>query len=172
MDTEIYMHFLKRKSIYISMILVLTLSLSFIFGSFLTASNQLATREINVDSIGTLSYEEKVGRLLNDFDMYSYEFNENSLSFNGEITRSVGYFSEFDFLSTITNGEVNQKYSTQLDLEEEKFVLIIGYYQNNELIEKTEQEAIPFFDNEENDYFIKLDILLVRKVKMDLNMDI
>ena len=106
--------------------------------------------------------------------MYSYEFNENSLSFNGEITRSVGYFSEFDFLSTITNGEVNQKYSTQLDLEEEKFVLIIGYYQNNELIEKTEQEAIPFFDNEENDYFIKLDngqLLSVSETLNDNNMD-
>ena len=134
------MQFLKRKSIYASLILVLILSLSFMLGSYLNSSNQLATREVDVDSIGTLSYEEKVEKLLNDFDMYSYEFNANTLSFNGEVTRSVGYFSKFDFLSTTTNSEVTQKYSTQLDLEEERFVLIISYYQNNELIEKTEQE--------------------------------
>ena len=110
------MQFLKRKSIYASLILVLILSLSFMLGSYLNSSNQLATREVDVDSIGTLSYEEKVEKLLNDFDMYSYEFNANTLSFNGEVTRSVGYFSKFDFLSTTTNSEVTQKYSTQLDL--------------------------------------------------------
>ncbi len=168
------MQFLKRKSIYASLILVLILSLSFMLGSYLNSSNQLATREVDVDSIGTLSYEEKVEKLLNDFDMYSYEFNANTLSFNGEITRSVGYFSKFDFLSTTTNSEVTQKYSTQLDLEEERFVLIISYYQNNELIEKTEQETTPIFDSEKNDYFIKLDngqLLSVSETMNKNNMD-
>lgn len=168
------MQFLKRKSIYASLILVLILSLSFMLGSYLNSSNQLATREVDVDSIGTLSYEEKVEKLLNDFDMYSYEFNANTLSFNGEITRSVGYFSKFDFLSTTTNSEVTQKYSTQLDLEEERFVLIISYYQNNELIEKTEQETTPIFDSEKNDYFIKLDngqLLSVSETINKNNMD-
>lgn len=168
------MQFLKRKSIYASLILVLILSLSFMLGSYLNSSNQLATREVDVDSIGTLSYEEKVEKLLNDFDMYSYEFNANTLSFNGEVTRSVGYFSKFDFLSTTTNSEVTQKYSTQLDLEEERFVLIISYYQNNELIEKTEQETTPIFDSEKNDYFIKLDngqLLSVSETMNKNNMD-
>lgn len=168
------MQFLKKKSTYGSLILVLILSLTFMLGGYLNSSNQLATREVDVDSIGTLSYEEKVGELLNDFDVYSYEFNENTLSFNGEITRSAGYFSKFDFLSTTTNKEITQKYSTQLDLEEEKFILIISYYQNDELIERTEQETVPIFDSEKNDYFIALDngeLLSVSETMNDGNMD-
>ena len=167
------MKFSKRKPIY-SLILVLILSFSFILASYFNSSNQLAIREIDVDSIGTLSYEEKARQILNDFDMYSYEFNDNVLSFNGEITRSANYFNGFDYLSTSTNEQITQKYSTYLDLEEERFVLTISYYHNNEFIEKTEQETTPIFDSEKNDYFIKLDngeLLSVSKIINDNNMD-
>ena len=168
------MQFLKRKPIYVTVIMALILSLSFIFGSFLNSSNQLATREVDVNSLGTLSYEEKAKKILNDFDIYSYDFNENTLSFNGELTRSQNYFSEFDFLSTIANEEVTQKYSTQLDLDKEKFVLVISYYQNDKLIEKIEQETTPNFDSEKNDYFIKLDngeLLSISETMNDNNME-
>ena len=54
------MKFLNKKSIITSLVMVLILSLSFMFGSYLNTSNELAIRDVDVDSIGTLSYEEKI----------------------------------------------------------------------------------------------------------------
>lgn len=151
------MLYVKKKTICASFVLILVLSLSFVIGSYMNSTNQLSTREIDVESIGRLSYEEKTKQLLSDFDVYSYDFNDNTLSFDGEFTKSINYFNEFDFLSTNSDDEITQKYSTRLNLEEEKFILIISYIQNNELIEKIEHETTPIFDSEKNDYFIKLD---------------
>ncbi len=151
------MKLLKKKTVFISMFLVFVLCLSFLLPNYINLNNDLATRNIDVNEIGTLSYEEKVSQLLNDFDVYSYNFDSTLITFSGEFTKDVCDFQSVVFLSTADETPVTQKYSTRLDTESEKFYVVTSYYQNNKLINSIEKECEPTFNEEKNDYFIELE---------------
>ena len=150
------MKFLNKKSIITSLVMVLILSLSFMFGSYLNTSNELAIRDVDVDSIGTLSYEEKVEQLKNFYNKYEIDTtNKNSISFTGYIELSDFDLSGFEFLST--NAETTiKKYKTDLDLINEKFYIVVQYIQDDKLINEEKYETSPYYDEYEDDYFIEM----------------
>ena len=122
-----------------------------------TTTSDLQTRTIDVNEIGTLSYEEKVNQLLEDFDVYSYDYAGNTITFNGEFTRDLKDFYNYQQLSTINDTPVTKKYSTTFNCEEEVFTLITTYSQNGIVINQTSDSVVPVYDEALNDYFIVLD---------------
>ena len=66
------MKLFKKKTFFTSLALACILCLSFLLPSFAYVNNDLVTRNIDVNEIGTLSYEEKAQQLLNTFDECRY----------------------------------------------------------------------------------------------------
>ena len=144
------MQFLKRKSIYTSLILVLILSLSFMFGSYLNSSNQLATREVDVDSIGTLSYEEKVEQLKSKFNNIDVDEDENSFYFSGELK-----FSTLELLSTNYEGEnVIEKYNSVINKEDESITISKELMVNDETESFVSEKFLTEYDELTDTYYL------------------
>ena len=146
---------LKFLSILVALVFLAVSLLSIAIRS--TTISELQTRTIDVAEIGTLSYEEKVDQLLTDFDVYSYDFQDDIITFTGEFTRDLTDFLNYQQLSTIDGTPVTKKYSTTFNCEEEVFTLITTYSQNGIVINQTSDSVVPVYDEALNDYFITLD---------------
>ena len=146
---------LKFLSIMVAVVFLAVSLLSIAIRS--TTVSDLQTRTIDVNEIGTLSYEEKVNQLLEDFDVYSYDYADNTITFNGEFTRDLTDFLNYQQLSTIDNTPITKAYSTRFNCKEEVFTLITTYSQNGIVINQTSDSVVPFYDEALNDYFITLE---------------
>lgn len=149
------MKLLKKKTVFVSMFLVFVLCLSFLLPSFAYVNNDLDTRNIDVNEIGTLSYEEKAQQLLNTFDEYSILNDENTISFEGYVDISSFDFSGIQYLSTTADTTI-KKYKTDLDIDNEKFYIITEYIQDDVVVYSEKVETTPYYDEYEDDYYISM----------------
>lgn len=147
------MKLFKSKSCFICIILVFILSFSLTLPNFMSSKNSISTRDINVNEIGLMSYEEKVTQLMNSFDNYSLNNDDFQISFEAYNDISNFDFSGIEYLSTDADNTI-KKYKTNLDLENEKFYIITEYIQDNAVVFTENIETIPYYDEYENDYFI------------------
>lgn len=143
-----------RKKLF-NIISILTLCISFLVTSFTNFDVQETVRTINTDELGVLSFEEKSQQILNLFDSYEVSLNKNIVSFEGKIDITTFDLSQLQFLSTNADNTI-KKYSTRLDIENEKFYILTEYIQDDQVIYIEEIEAIPTYDEYLNDYFIKM----------------
>ena len=121
----------------------------FIFTPPLETNEQL--RNINVNAIGCLSFEEKTDKLLNQFDDYDANVSENIVGFTGQSTIDTSMLSSFDFVTTYDN-DVTKLQKTIFDSEKMEFELINEYYQNEELILQDYFVIYLYYDEIEDDY--------------------
>ncbi|MBQ7977731.1 MAG: hypothetical protein IJ301_04010 [Clostridia bacterium] len=150
----------KTKSILLTTSIALIVALVAVFvGSYYlrATSTELTTRDINVNEIGMLSYEEKVDQLLNEFDVYSYDYTNTEITFEGSLIRNLSDITGYQKLNTIDDSEVTKTYSTKFNVETETFTLITKFEQSGVVIKTTEESVIPYYDSTEDDYFIPLE---------------
>ena len=131
------------------------LCLSFLLPNFAYVNNDLVSRNINVNEMGTLSYEEKSQQLLNTFDEYSISNDENTISFEGFVDISSFDFSGIQYLSTTADTTI-KKYKTDLDVDNEKFYIITEYIQDDVVVYSEKVETTPYYDEYEDDYYISM----------------
>lgn len=149
------MNLFKKKTIITSMILTLMLCFSFLLPSFINSQNNISTRDIDVNEIGTLSYEEKVEQLLNTFDDYSINNNETQISFEAYVDISNFNFSGIQYLSTNAESTI-KRYKTNLDVKNEKFEIVTEYIQDNIVVYTETLETTPYYDEYADDYYIAM----------------
>ncbi len=145
----------KKNIIFTSIALVFTICLTFFLPCFADSSHNLATRNVNVNEIGSISYEEKVEQLLSNFDEYNITSTESALSLEGIVDISNFDFSGFQYLSTNAKTTI-KKYKTDLDLENEKFYIITEYIQDDIIVHTETVETTPYYDDYEDDYYIAM----------------
>ena len=147
----------KKKLTIGSICLMLVMCACFIFPCFINTkqNNNLAQRNIDVEQIGMLSYEEKVSEILDSFDSYDISVNESGVLFEANVTLNLSDITGFEFLST-NSSTVLKKYKTELDIENEKFYIITEYWDNETLLESEKIETIPVYDESADDYYITM----------------
>ena len=143
----------KIRTIIVSAFLIMLLAVTAVVPSYLNTDMSLATRDVDVDNIGTLSYNEKVEELLSSFTSYSATTEDNVAYFEAEQELDLNAISMLSFVSS-TEDPVTVKYKTKLDLENEKFYIVTDYYQNGELIESQLTETEPVYEEYADDYYI------------------
>ena len=164
---------INKRFVIISLFLALVLALPFVLSGF-SNSVSVSTRTINVSEIGTLSYEELTDKMLYNFDVYSSDFSDDCISFEGNLTKDFNYFSNLQHLALNDNDKITEKYETKYNIENDTFLVKISYFQDDKLVEEIEHETVPVFDEEKNDYFIELEngnkISVAETIKME-NID-
>lgn len=157
----------KRKNSFIACFMVLIMCLSFILPCITSAKTTLTEREINVNELGMMSYEEKVEKILEPFDSFSGETNGECLQFESTI-QIEKTDNNLQNLTFVENGQIVEKrFSTVLDVEKEVFYITINYVLDNEIIYTEEIETVPYYDEETDDYFIEMpegEIISVKKI--------
>lgn len=149
------MKLIKKQTFFTSLSLVFILCLSFLLPSFTYANNNLTTRNVNVNEIGTLSYEEKAQQLLDTFEEYSILNDETTISFEGSVDISNFDLSGIQYLSTTADTTI-KKYKTDLDIANEKFYIITEYIQDGVVVYSEKIETTPYYDEYEDDYYISM----------------
>lgn len=149
------MKLFKNKAMFTSIFLALILCLSFVMPSFLETKQNVATREIDVNNIGIMSYEEKVEKVLNSFDEYSIDNNDTQITFEAINDVSDFDFSGIQYLSTNADTTI-KKYKTNLDVANEKFEIITEYIQDDEVVYSETTETTPYYDEYADDYYIAM----------------
>lgn len=124
------MNLFKKKTFITSIFLTLILCCSFLLSNFFNSRQDINTRNINVNEIGTLSYEEEIKKLLDTFDNYSFDNSDTQISFEAEKDISNFDFNGLQYLSTNADSTI-KKNRTNLDIENEKFEIITEYVQDN-----------------------------------------
>ena len=115
------MKLFKKKTFFTSLVLTCILCLSFLLPSLASINNDLATRNINVNEIGTLSYEEKAQQLLNTFDEYSILNDENNALYEKyrALTEQFGKFHLLGRLAEYKYYNIDAMCRKAMDLAEE-----------------------------------------------------
>ncbi len=117
----------------------------------------VAVRDLNVNEIGSLSYEEKVEEILSEFDVYSYDYDDTTVQFHGTLTKDFSDFSGFEYLNTLDETKITRTFITKFNGVNNTFSLLITTTQNEEIIEQIEEEVVPIYDEIADDYYIVLD---------------
>lgn len=149
------MKLFKKKTIITSVFLTLILCFSFLLPGFINSKEIISTRELNVNQIGTISYEEKANQLLSSFDNYSINSNDSQITFEASSDISTLDFSQIQYLSTNATTTV-KKYKTNLDIENEKFEIITEFIQDDKIVYTETIETTPYYDEYSDDYFITM----------------
>jgi hypothetical protein len=157
----------------LSLALIVIVSVMCILPNFINSKNQTLTRNVDVESLGTLSYEEKVEKYLEKFDDYEISTTDNFINFEATIDMSSIDISPFGFLSTNAQ-TTTKKYATRFDIENERFYVVTKYIQDDEVVYSEELETIPYYDDYMDDYYIQMpdgSYVSVYETLSDENMD-
>ena len=153
----------KTKSILLTTSIALIVALVAVFvGSYYlrATSTELATRDINVNEIGMLSYEEKYEKLVANYTNFETTTNGNNATINFALNKTT----QINYLSA--NNANNLEFCSQIDYEEGTILITGNEVTNNGEIVSSYSENTSIFYDEENDipYIIledgtKLDLL-------------
>lgn len=145
----------KRSNILLCILLIVVFAISPIMLDMAETINW-AEREISVDQINEMTYEDEVQKMLSVFDSYnSYLDVSGNYVFDAEIKDSL--LDNLEFLSTENLESVTKKYSAKLDQETELFYVTISYYQNTILLSSDTIESEPYYNEFEDEYYIVFD---------------
>lgn len=141
------------KKIFAPVLMSVLLCLSFIMPSFINVNGAIKERTVDVEELGMLTYEQKVEQMLEPFDSYEADIDNNVLMLDLELSVDISDLSGFEFLTTL-NDPIIKKYKTSLDIENEKFYIVTQYIQNGKIIDEEKVETEPYYDGENDDYLI------------------
>ncbi len=150
---------LKLFLISISMAIIMLFSV--LFMSYIKSDKTIATREINVSEIGSLSYEEKMNKIYDQFQNIETKNQGQFSYFSGEINLDT-----IDFLSTGYEGdEFVNSYSSVMDNYNETISISKDLVIDGEVVETNEYEFATEYNEETEQFFFideegnKIDIL-------------
>lgn len=153
---------IEKSLLCISLSVILAVVFSLVF--FCRAQQtELVTRQIDVDAIGNLSYEESYEAFLNQFSDYETDVKDDKCVFAGTINLNTANYG-IDFLSSEVKNFV-LKYSTIYDIENNIFEVITYNYADGVLIEQSTEYAKPYYEENKDDLFLKLENGSVISVK-------
>lgn len=150
-----------KQKIIIVITLVIAIIISVIIPNFIKAQKSLSTRDINVDEIGTLSYEEKIEKIKSKFSSIENFSDGKNHYFSGNID-----IEDVDFLSTgYETSSAVQNYQSVLHDEDETINIKSQLMIDDEVVECEEIHFSTEYDeNTDNLYIIdengeKIDVL-------------
>lgn len=161
---------LKFLSILVALVFLAVSLLSIAIRS--TTISELQTRTIDVNEIGTLSYEDKYNQFLEQFTQTSSETTENQWAFNGQIAFDNN-LNKLEFLSTDIE-DVNTEILGTLNLTSEEFLIQTSYFVDNVLIDLDTNELKPYYDEQTNDVLLLLDdntVISITEVLQEENIN-
>ena len=143
----------KRKlfAIITSCCLVILLCTSLILTNVIKTKNQLITRNIVVDEIGHLSYEEKVEKLNKQFSNIETSSDEENFYFSGDID-----LSQINFTSTAyENCDITKKINAKLSNTEETIEISNDLISDGEVVfEENLKFSTEYDENSEQIFLI------------------
>ncbi|MDD4350974.1 MAG: hypothetical protein PHP83_02200 [Clostridia bacterium] len=155
------MKIFNKKAICIALFLALIVCLSFLLPGYINSKNNVATRDINVSEIGTLSYEEKIEKLQKQFNNIETR-TENDISyFNGDIN-----LDDLNFLSTEYEGsDIVKNYQSVIDNSKETISLTSNVVADGNIVSSAKLDFSTEYDEKTGQLFIvnengnKIDIM-------------
>lgn len=99
-----------------------------------------------------MTYEEKVEQLLGQFDDYQTDIDGDVLAFCGSVQTSYSA-SKIEYLSA-TDDDITKDYSASFDTETGIVTLTISYIDDENVIKADSYETVPYYVEEDNDYYI------------------
>ena len=130
---------------------LLFIAVSALFNSKTTPDVELNARTVKVEQ---LTYGEHIESLVDQFDSYTTDNTENSISFNGTIISSLSELYGINNLSE-NSEKIEKKISTNYNYLTNEFVLEVNIYQDGILIDSLSQEADPLYDSEKDEGYIE-----------------
>lgn len=144
------MKLLKKSLILKSFALIFVLAVTFVFSGFINNRQSLAIRSVNVNEIGTLSYEEKAEKLKEQFSSINTGEDNNSYYFCGEIN-----IDAYNLLSTNYEGqEVKEKYYSTIDKSDESITIEKDVVVNNEVKSTILENYTTRYDEQTEKYYL------------------
>lgn len=141
---------LKKSLLLTALTIVVALIATFICNSLIFSKHSLAVRSVNVDELGTLSYEEKADQLTERFESITTSEDEESYYFSGEID-----IDSLDLLSTNYQGqEVKEKYSSTINKNDESIVMGKDVVIDGEVVASVEEKYLTRYDEANNKYYL------------------
>ena len=141
---------LKKSLLLTALTIVVALIATFICNSLIFSKHSLAVRSVNVDEIGTLSYEEKVDQLTERFESITTSEDEESYYFSGEID-----IDSLDLLSTNYQGqEVKEKYLSTINKHDESIVMGKDVVIDGEVVASVEEKYLTRYDKASDKYYL------------------
>ena len=146
----------KMQKVITALFMLCVMTLSVVLPSFVDAKREeLETRDINVEALSMLTYEDKAEEILSNFDEYEITNDENVVSLDAMVDLSESTIVNNEALSENAITTI-KKYSVDLDIENEKFYIVVQYYQDEELVSEEKVETIPHYDEYTDDYLVEM----------------
>lgn len=148
----------EKKNILVlfSVILAFVFALSFVITNNANDCINSPTRVIDVNKIGSLSCEEKMEKVLSNYNDYKGDVRDNTLFFEGELIIPYDSLTGVEFLSSATH-ELTKKHSTYYDVQSESFGLKTLYIQNGQVIKEENEQLSVLYDEVVEDFYFILD---------------
>lgn len=153
----------------VSALLVLVMIVIFISPNFFNVNAALQTRNIDVDEIGTLSYEQKYDKMVSQLDDLQVDHQGGV----GYIRASLNDISPINYTTT-ADDNCNEEYLAVVDFENNTINLDYDLNINDEKVESGSLSADVFYDEvNEITYLILPDGLMVNVLEQfdESNMD-
>ena len=145
----------KTRNIITAMAMLVVMTLSLLLPTVITAKEEVATRDINVSELGMLSYEAKAEEILGNFDNYEISNDEKTVSLEAEVDLSGSIIVNNTELSADASTTI-KKYAVDLDMENEKFYILVQYLQDDVIVHEERVETTPYYDEYTDDYLVEM----------------
>ena len=165
------MPFTKKIPVLVSVVVLAVFIAIMSLSTYFQTENSLKMRTIDTEEIGTLSYNEQIDKMLDEFDYYTYDFENNEVKFSASVMKNLSDFTGYQLLNTIDDSEITKNFRTNFNCDTQEFTLITEYVQNEQVLKTIEQIVEPVFDEDVNDYFIVLDDGTKLSVAQTLQLD-
>ena len=144
------------KKFITAMFMLCVMTLSVVLPSFVDAKKEeIATRDINVEALSMLTYEDKVEEILGNFDEYEISTDEKTVSLDAVVDLSGSTIANDEALAGDAETTL-KKYSVDLDIENEKFYIVVQYCKGEEVVSEEKIETTPYYDEYSDDYFVEM----------------
>ena len=121
--------------------------------NFTSMNHEYADETIRTIENVSIDNETKIVNLVNEFLEVNYSLEGNELLFDGSLKWSKDDLNNYVFSSSNIDN-LEKKVSTKYDFETNEFVMNIGYYDGNLLIDEISGVATPYYDELEDEGYI------------------
>lgn len=134
----------RTKIVVVALAMALVMLFVGLFNGIPKTTREVCIRDVNLDEVGTLSYEDKAIQEMESFNNYDFkvsEEDEDILLFNGNRTYSTSEFSDCDFVN-LDDSDVDVEYSLKCNKKTTEISGSISYKQDNEIINQDEVNIV------------------------------
>ena len=119
--------------------------------NFSPSNDEEVIRQVDIEY---RTREEQLVSMLDSFDYYNFEKNNNHFEFDSEKLVNFDNGNNYEYLSDVESGVLKQKISTDYNLEQNVFTVKISYYDGDNIVSETTKETVPVYDEEKDDAYV------------------